>query len=53
MAFPLQGSKSVGDVMKGELFKVFLEFYNNGVINQSTNATFIAFVPKKRQANKM
>ena len=26
--------------------KVFLEFHNNGVINNSTNATFIALAPK-------
>ena len=28
---------------------MFLEFHNNGIINQSTNATFIALVPKKSQ----
>ena len=33
--------------------RVFLEFHNNGVINQSTNATFIALVPKKSQTFKI
>ncbi|RVW94050.1 putative ribonuclease H protein [Vitis vinifera] len=35
------------DVIKEDLIRVFLEFHTNGVINQSTNATFIALVPKK------
>ena len=35
------------DVIKEDLMRVFLEFHTNGVINQSTNATFIAMVPKK------
>lgn len=30
---------------------MFLEFHNNGIINQSTNATFIALVLKKSQTN--
>ena len=37
------------DVIKEDLIRVFLEFHTNGVINQSTNATFIALVPKKSQ----
>ena len=32
---------------------MFLEFHNNGVINQSTNATFIALVPKKSQTSRI
>ena len=37
------------DVIKEDLMRVFLEFHTNGIINQSTNATFIAMVPKKSQ----
>ena len=32
---------------------MFLEFHNNGVINQSTNATFIALVQKKSQISRI
>ena len=32
---------------------MFLEFHNNGIINQSTNATFIALVPKKSQTSEI
>ena len=38
---------------KEALVRVFLEFHNNVVINQSTNSTFIALVPKKSQTNKI
>ena len=41
------------DVIKEDLMRVFLEFHTNGVINQSTNATFIAMVPKKSQTFKI
>ena len=33
--------------------RVFFEFHTKGVINQSTNATFIAMVPKKSQTFKI
>ena len=33
--------------------RVFLEFHINGIINHSTNATFIALVPKKNQTFKI
>ena len=33
--------------------RMFLEFHNNGIINQSTYATFIIPVPKKSQTNKI
>ena len=33
--------------------RVFLEFHTNGIINQSTNATFIALVLKKSQTFKI
>ena len=35
------------DMIKEDLLKVFMEFHNSGVINQSTNATFIALMLKK------
>ena len=41
------------DVIKEDLMRVFLEFHTNGIINQSTNATFIALVPKKSQTFKI
>ncbi|RVW92960.1 Transposon TX1 uncharacterized 149 kDa protein [Vitis vinifera] len=41
------------DVIKEDLMRVFLEFHTKGVINQSTNATFIAMVPKKSQTFKI
>ena len=41
------------DVRKEDLMRVFLEFHTKGVINQSTNATFIAMVPKKSQTFKI
>ncbi|KAJ9671271.1 hypothetical protein PVL29_027318 [Vitis rotundifolia] len=41
------------DVIKEGLMRVFSEFHTNGVINQSTNATFIAMVPKKSQTFKI
>ena len=41
------------DFIKEDLMKVFLEFHTNGIINQSTNATFIAMMPKKSQTFKI
>ena len=41
------------DVIKEDLMRVFLEFHTNGIINQSTNATFIAMMPKKSQTFKI
>ncbi|RVW93876.1 Transposon TX1 uncharacterized 149 kDa protein [Vitis vinifera] len=41
------------DVIKEDLMRMFLEFQTKGVINQSTNATFIAMVPKKSQTFKI
>ena len=41
------------DVIKEDLMKVYQEFYRYGIINQSTNATFIALVPKKSQSHKV
>ena len=35
------------DVIKEDLMRVFAEFHNSGIINQSTNASFIVLLPKK------
>ncbi|RVW87422.1 hypothetical protein CK203_033651 [Vitis vinifera] len=35
------------DVIKEDLVRVFAEFHRSGVINQSTNASFIVLLPKK------
>lgn len=40
-------------MIREDLLRVFLEFHNHGVINQSTNPTFIALVLKKSQTNKI
>ena len=58
--FQLDGDKALGpngftiavlqdcwDVIKEALVRVFAEFHRSGVINQSTNVTFIVLVPKK------
>ena len=41
------------EMIKDDLLRVFLEFHNNRIINQSTNATFIALVPKKSQTSRI
>ena len=33
--------------------RVFAEFYRSGIINQSTNATFIVLLPKRSQTKKI
>lgn len=40
-------------MVKENLLRVFMEFHNRGVINQSTNAIFIALVLKRSQTNKI
>ena len=35
------------DVIKEDLVRVFDEFHRSGIINQSTNASFIVLFPKK------
>ncbi|RVW35851.1 Transposon TX1 uncharacterized 149 kDa protein [Vitis vinifera] len=35
------------DVIKEDLVRVFAEFHRSGIINQSTNASFIVLIPKK------
>ena len=38
---------------KKKAFWVFVEFHSNRIINQNTNVTFIAFVPKKSESTKI
>ena len=33
--------------------RVFAEFHNSGIINQSTNASFIVLLPKKNMTKKI
>ena len=40
-------------MIEDDRLRVFLKFHNNGVINQSTNATFIVLWPKKSQISKI
>ena len=35
------------DVIKEDLVRVFAKFHKSGIINQSTNASFIVLLPKK------
>ena len=64
--FQLDGDKALGpdgftiavfqdcwDVIKEDLVKVFDEFHRSGIINQSTNASFIVLLPKKSMAKKI
>ena len=37
------------DEIKEDLLRVFVEFHSKGLINKSTNATFITLVPKKKE----
>ncbi|KAJ9687808.1 hypothetical protein PVL29_013851 [Vitis rotundifolia] len=41
------------DVIKADLVRVFDEFHRSGIINQSTNASFIVLLPKKSMAKKI
>ena len=52
MIFPQQCFKNVGTWSRG-FIKSVMEFYNSRVINQSTNATFIALVSRRSQTVKI
>ena len=41
------------DVVKEDSLRVFMEFHNNGVINQLTDATYLALVLKRSQTIKI
>ena len=41
------------DVILEDLMRVFSEFHRSEVVNQSTNATFIALMPKKSRTKRI
>ncbi|RVX15908.1 Transposon TX1 uncharacterized 149 kDa protein [Vitis vinifera] len=41
------------DVIKEDLVRVFAKFHRSGIINQSTNASFIVLLPKKSLTKKI
>ena len=41
------------EVIKEDLVRVFAEFHSSGIINQSTNASFIVLLPKKSMSKKI
>ncbi|RVW50737.1 Transposon TX1 uncharacterized 149 kDa protein [Vitis vinifera] len=41
------------EVIKEDLVKVFTEFHRSGIINQSTNASFIVLLPKKSMSRRI
>ncbi|RVW53163.1 Transposon TX1 uncharacterized 149 kDa protein [Vitis vinifera] len=49
----LQCFQDCWDVIKEDLVRVFDEFHRSGIINQSTNASFIVLLPKKSMAKKI
>ena len=40
-------------MIKEDLVRVFVEFHRSGIINQSTNASFIVLLPKKSMTKKI
>ncbi|KAM7530919.1 hypothetical protein LguiB_034329 [Lonicera macranthoides] len=45
--FTMAALQEALDVIKEDAMKVFKEFYNLGIINKKTNATYICLIPKK------
>ncbi|RVW16207.1 Transposon TX1 uncharacterized 149 kDa protein [Vitis vinifera] len=41
------------EVIKEDLVRVFAKFHRSGIINQSTNASFIVLLPKKSMSKKI
>ncbi|RVW16678.1 LINE-1 reverse transcriptase-like [Vitis vinifera] len=41
------------DVIKEDLVRVFAKFHSSGIINQSTNVSFIVLLPKKSMTKKI
>ena len=41
------------DVIKEDLVRMFAKFHRSGIINQSTNASFIVLLPKKSMSKKI
>lgn len=44
--------KECWDIVKGDLLKVFEEFFENGFVVKSMSSTFITLVPKKDRFKK-
>ncbi|KAJ9674188.1 hypothetical protein PVL29_023628 [Vitis rotundifolia] len=51
--FQLDIFQDCWDVVKEDLVRVFAEFHRSGIINQSTNASFIVLLPKKSLTKKI
>ncbi|RVW55438.1 Transposon TX1 uncharacterized 149 kDa protein [Vitis vinifera] len=51
--FTITVFKDCWDVIKEDLVRVFAEFHRSGIINQSTNASFIVLLPKKSLTKKI
>ncbi|KAL9449935.1 hypothetical protein AB3S75_011797 [Citrus x aurantiifolia] len=51
--FSLAVYQDCWDVIKQDLLAVFREFYKSGVVNSSTNSTFICLIPKKNEPSKL
>ncbi|GMQ04499.1 hypothetical protein CsSME_00049896 [Camellia sinensis var. sinensis] len=45
--FSLAVFQDCWEVVKGDLVKVFMEFYESGVVNLCANVTFICLIPKR------
>lgn len=45
--------KGGGKHIKDDLMKVFMEFFNRGMMNKTMRSTFIFFIPKKEGARNM
>lgn len=41
------------NILKADLVKVFQDFFENGIINNKTNETYICLIPKKTNTNKV
>ncbi|XP_020420593.1 uncharacterized protein LOC18774736 [Prunus persica] len=45
--------QSCWDIVKEDLMKVMVDFFNCGIINAITNETFICLIPKKKESIKV
>ncbi|CAL8991500.1 unnamed protein product [Prunus brigantina] len=45
--------QSCWDIVKEDLMKVMVDFFNCGIINAITNETFICLIPKKKESSKV
>ena len=51
--FTIEVFQDCWDVIKEDLVRVLAEFHRSGIINQSTNASFIVLLPKKSLTKKI